>query len=269
MSRKQAIALNGSGKSRSNLALACLILLLIANPIIRAQDSNNKHHILFIGNLLITVNSMPNQLKSICQDLGVAPELELTIIAKSNVELDYHLKDKDSLNTIRRGEWDTIVFQAHWLEPLSDYEKFALAAEQLSQEAKAVNARVAFFETWALQRGGTNDDILAKEWAGGDFYAMQSRLRAAFEKIARKTGGRVVPVGDAWELVVREHPEIILHSPNGLAPSGCGTYLTACVFTIFLTGEDPRKSTWVPSYRVTEKEAEILREVAYRVVSEN
>ena len=68
------------------------------------------------------------------------------------------------------------------------------------------------------------------------------------------------PVGPAWSIAVKEHPELSLWQEDGSHPTGTGTYLAACVFYAVIFHESPEDL----SYRadLSKETAKILQAVA-------
>jgi hypothetical protein len=58
-----------------------------------------------------------------------------------------------------------------------------------------------------------------------DFPGVSTSYGAA----ARAVNGRLLPAGDAWRKVLREHRDITLYSDDGLHPTLAGSYLAALV----------------------------------------
>jgi len=49
----------------------------------------------------------------------------------------------------------------------------------------------------------------------------------------------LIPVGPAWSMVQKDHPEILLYASDGIHPSPEGVYLTACVAYASISGHSP------------------------------
>jgi len=88
---------------------------------------------------------------------------------------------------------------------------------------------------------------------------MQKRVSAAYARAAEKTATRVARVGDAFQWVIVNNPQIQLFDSDFEHPSACGSYLIACVFVSLLTGKDPSLLDWIPAKGVTAEEARVLR----------
>jgi hypothetical protein len=59
------------------------------------------------------------------------------------------------------------------------------------------------------------------------------------DSLARLNNATYVPVGNAFDFVEKNHPEINLYMDDNKHPSPNATYLAACVFYSMITGESP------------------------------
>jgi hypothetical protein len=222
--------------------------------------------VLFIGNSLTYYNDLPSQVAAMAKDLGVVPPMQTDSMTYPDARLSFYLGAK-AMDKIRNGNWDVVVLQGHGREPLQAPDAFFSAAALLAQEARSAGAEVIFFETWAHASGHYVYKHAA--WSGGNYKEMQARLRIAYSHAAELTKSSVAYVGSIWEMVLEEHEEIKLYVGDGVHPNECGSYLAACVLITFLTDCDPRNTTWLPSYGVTESEAKVLRAYAHRGMTQD
>ena len=88
-------------------------------------------------------------------------------------------------------------------------------------------------------------------------------MTEAYLGIGRKLGAIVVPVGVAWQRVLAEHPEIVLHDKDKSHPNALGSYLAACVFYATLFGKTP-VGLWSPA-GVAPETAKLLQATAWRM----
>lgn len=93
---------------------------------------------------------------------------------------------------------------------------------------------------------------------------MQDLLLSAYRKAATDDGAVLVPVGEAWRSARASYPSIVLFQSDGSHPSVAGTYLSACVFYVALTGHAVPSSAAVPG-GVDPGDATHLRAVALAV----
>jgi hypothetical protein len=97
----------------------------------------------------------------------------------------------------------------------------------LAQEIAAAGAALLFYDTWAYAKG---DPTVS----GDTFDDMTARVLEGYTRQARRTGGRVVPVGLAWATARDRGDE--LWTSDGNHPTRSGTYLAAATFVAVLIG---------------------------------
>lgn len=240
-----------------------LFLLLISIGVAQAEEPTHLR-ILFIGNSITYSNNMPEWVAELSKNLGLDPAVE----TKDESRPYYRFRDQlerdeewAPLASIRQRGWSMVVMQGHQSEPLKTPEDFFAGAARLAEEVRSAGAEPLLFQTYAL---GEGHSIYKEPWSGGSPSVMQDRISKAYAHAAEQVKARVAPIGDAYLLIVTQHPEIKLYNPDRLHPSACGSYLMACVLVAVITGEDPRAASWLPK-GVTEPEARVLREAAARV----
>jgi hypothetical protein len=73
---------------------------------------------------------------------------------------------------------------------------------------------------------------------GDSYSAMQRRIFTSYAGLGDRLDAPVAPVGAAWQSIEQD-PGIELWAGDGVHPTTAGSYLTACVFYVMLTGRDP------------------------------
>ena len=73
---------------------------------------------------------------------------------------------------------------------------------------------------------------------------MQNQINYGYIHIAQELHAIAAPVGPAWSISVKEHPELSLWQDDGSHPTGTGTYLAACVFYIVIFHESPEELSY-------------------------
>jgi hypothetical protein len=106
------------------------------------------------------------------------------------------------------------------------------AARTLVKQVQDSGAKPIFFLTWAHREGFPENEMK-------DYESMQSQISNGYYGIAKDLNVTVAPVGSAWRVVVKEHPDINLWRDDGSHPSKEGTYLAACVFYAVIFNESP------------------------------
>ncbi len=219
-------------------------------------------NILFLGNSYTYGNQLPQLVQTISEAEGTLPQLKTEMMAAGGLQLKDHLARPAHMQALESGNFNVVVLQGQSVEPLLVSGEFQTAARTISDRATAAGVAVRFFETWARREGHL---VYQEAWSGGDPKTMQAGLRAAYSQAAQAGGGEMIPVGDAFELSLQKHPELIIHAPDGSHPSILGSYLAACVFYGFFTRQAIKDFTVLPEH-LDRAEAEKLAAVANEII---
>jgi hypothetical protein len=142
--------------------------------------------------------------------------------------LAQHATHEPTLQKIRSGKWDVVVFQEFSQLPARPRDvrerEMLPPLARLVEEARKAGAVPVLYQTWGRRDGNPGTP-------GDDFHAMTARLREGYHEAARTLGNLVVvPVGDAWERAYKEGRAQELFDPDGSHPAPAGEKLTARTF---------------------------------------
>lgn len=239
----------------ATLAAAVAALLLCAgwllaqpSPEQQSQPKPKKPdtkpvRVLFVGNSYTSAHDLP----AIVRALGAASkpkvDFEIDSITPGGFTLEAHLaaEGKDAPRArIAAGAYDFVVLQEQSQRPILEPDAMLSAARVFAKELAAAKATPVWYATWARQ---------AKP-------ETQADLDKAYEACLAATGGRLAPVGAAWQRVLsakNEKERVVLHDKDGSHPSAAGSYLAGLVIYATLTGKkldglparlaEPRKAT--------------------------
>ncbi len=217
-------------------------------------------NVLFLGNSYTFVNDLPAMTVRFAEAGGA--QVRQASVTLGGATLAGLLGQTAALATIAQGGWSHVVLQGQSLEPAADRAPFLAAAQTLADAVHKTGAAVAFYQTWPRQPG---DAVYQQPWSGGSAPALGQKLRDGYQQAATRAGGVRVPVGDAWQLALTQHPEIALYQPDGSHPQVAGTYLAACVFAVTLFHVDASAVTWTPA-GLAAADASALRTICRQVV---
>jgi|GEM_PF-826541 len=231
-----------TNSSRRLAARAFLLLLaalvasagwLLASPAAEAQQGRKQQsaakpvRVLFVGNSYTSANDLP----AIVRALGAAAkpkvEFEVEAVTPGGFTLEAHLaaEGKDSPRAkIAAGAFDHVVLQEQSQRPILEPDKLLAAARVFAKELAAAKSGAVWYATWAR---------LAKP-------ETQADLDKAYAACWEATGGRLAPVGAAWQRVLTakdEKDRIVLHAADGSHPSAAGSYLAGLVIYGAITGK--------------------------------
>ena len=216
------------------------ILISFAFAVCKAQDTAS---VLFIGNSYTYVNDMPLLVENIANSLGDI--LNYDSQTAGGATFSTHAGNSATYTKINSASWDFVVLQAQSQEPSmaeSIVNNNTLPfAEQIADSAYVNNfcSEVMMFMTWGRENGDPS-------WApNSTFEGMNSRLRAAYIRMADSVQGSVSPVGSAWKYVRDNYPSINLYQADESHPSYEGSYLAACTFYASIYRKSPIGASFI------------------------
>lgn len=211
--------------------------------------------ILFIGNSFTYYNEMPEILNSL--SAAACADIHAERLTYGGYYLTWYTDPEnphgnEAVPLIESRHFDHIVLQEQSAAPAIENEVFSEGVSKLMPHIKASGARPVFYKTWAYGRESAKlSDI------GMGYEEMLFRLTAAYDAEAEKYGAGAVPVGGRFFRLMEDHPVLDLYKEDAYHPNLCGSYLAACLFFKYFTGQNPPDS-WLPE-RLDPGYAKILR----------
>jgi len=176
--------------------------------------------VLFIGNSHTYFNDMPHLFACMCEAL-TGEQTEVTMLAFSNRKLDWHCEEYFSVRfALLYGRYDYCVIQqfGHPIPPIEETEP---SVEKLVHLCKSVGTKPVLYMTWAKKNEPENAGLIS------DIYRTLSMRHHTL----------LAPIGETFEALRTEHPEIDLYWFDGSHASPYGDYLIAATFASLLTGQ--------------------------------
>jgi hypothetical protein len=195
--------------------------------------SNPCQHVLFIGNSYTYVNDLPAMFVRLARSGGHA--IDASMVAEGGWTLSDHIKSSKTLEKIKSQKWDYVVLQEQSQIPASGEARekgMYPSARMLSELIIVGGGQPIFFQTWGHRDGWP-------EMGLNGYDEMQHSLDQGYREIARQLNLPVAPVGDAWELAMRQNSQLVLWQEDGSHPTEEGTYLSACVFYASIFHQSP------------------------------
>jgi hypothetical protein len=243
------------------LFLSLVLLFVSSSCSPRCEDDDSCKRVLFIGNSYTFVNDLPATLTALAKSGD--HRIETGMAAEGGMTLTNHVDAANTANQISSSPWDFVVLQEQ--SQIPSVKQFRIdqmypAARTLVRKIENAGAEPLFFIPWAHRDGWPENGMQT-------YMQMQGQIERGYFDIANELDTPMAPVGFAWAVVVKEHPEIILWQEDGSHPTKEGTYLAACVFYAVLFQESPEGL----SYRadISKDNAAILQKVATEMVLEN
>lgn len=205
------------------LLLLITTFLLFSTHSAIAQEQTIKR-VLFVGNSYTYFWNLPSLVDAMAESRNI--ELETRQSTSGGVNLGMHWRGERNLETlskIEKGKFDAVVLQDHSLRAIEHPDSLQYFGSLLSEKIKAAGARPCFYLTWARQHKPQMQDDISRE----------------YNQVAAKNKTLIAPVGEAWDLALKQRPSLQLHDQDGSHPSTLGAYLNACVFFAVLTNQSP------------------------------
>ena len=249
-------------KSPRNCRVSLVAILLFTQSACDLSPSDNRaappaapsivgiqppHQILFIGNSFTYFNGGIDQhLFQLAASHN--PPLPLNVASQTfpDQNLKGHYRAQATKKALHQQQWDVVILQGYGTEPIHDLrqEEFREFAQLLDREIQRAGAKTVFFMTWAYRNKPK----------------MTEQLRNAYVTSGNALEALVVPVGLAWERVLRARPTAFLYS-DAIHPTLQGTYLSACIFYASLFGESPVGLSYTAG--IAEEDALFLQRIAW------
>lgn len=189
--------------------LACAALLSAAQP--HAAPAAPLR-VLFIGNSLTKANDLPAIVAALAASGG--HERPITqMVAADGFSLEDHWNAGAAQKAIAAGTWDVVVLQQGPSALLESRQLLVSYTRRFAAVIRKAGARPALYMVWPST---------ARQF---DFAGVSTSYTAA----ARAVNGLLLPAGDAWRKVLRDHGDLALYSEDGLHPTFAGSYLAALV----------------------------------------
>ncbi|NCB33728.1 MAG: hypothetical protein EOM64_07590 [Erysipelotrichia bacterium] len=176
--------------------------------------------ILFVGNSHTYFNDMPH-LFSTMMEQGTGSYAEADMLAYSGRDLQWHRQEYFSLRyQLLYGHYDWCIIQqaAH---PFPPEEQTFADAKWIIDLCHVLRIKPAVVTTWS-KKGQPE---------------IQDQMNAFYRHLTEETDALSVPVGDAWQIVRINHPDIELYWADGAHASPTGDYLTAMVLYGAISGQ--------------------------------
>ncbi len=183
-----------------------------------------------------------------------------------------HLDEySETKKKIGEGDWDYVILQeAQWALPFPQSEGRARSIEGYAAMREAVHAynprtRLVMFLDWM-----NLDSIEVIEIATGDTITLsrhqfQDMMTEAALDLADSLKFMVAPIGEAWQRVMDERPDINMMHRDEVHPNDVGGYLQACVYYATIFKKSPeRVRYYCPG--IPEEDSRYLQSIAAETV---
>jgi hypothetical protein len=200
--------------------------------------------ILFIGNSFTARNNVPALVAELAEARG--RQVQHRLISAGGASLRMHWNKGDAQNAFNETAYDYVVLQEQSTLPIKNPQRMHENIRLFDDAIKASGAKTALYLTWARQNAPET----------------QKAINDAYVTVGDELGALVVPVGIAWQELLRRQDHPVLHDKDKSHPAIAGSYLAACVFFAAFFNESP---AGIASNLkgLTQEEANLLQQTAW------
>ncbi len=218
-------------------------------------------NVLFIGNSFTLMNSMPVMFEK----LAISKSIKANVLmsAKGNHTFKMHSERADMYADIKKATWDYVILQGFSRELSYGNEHidtavipyFQKIVDTLQQNNPCV--KILLYMTWGYENGYSYMNEI------GTYEEMSASIESGYRYLAEKYNFPIVPVGNVWMQVRRQHPEYGLYQPDEFHPTKIGSYIVATSFFSAIFRQTP-----VGGYTasIADKVALSIQKIAYDYV---
>ncbi len=206
--------------------------------------------VLFIGNSFTGFSQSSLERFRNASPLG-ADEFGYIILGGSN--LNFHLNQAATVESIRNGNWDYVVLQDHSRQTLFFLDLFDSAVRALTDIIRESGAEPVLFQTWARLEQG-------------NYASRQALVNRRYNELAAELDIHVMSVGQTWLSIYNNDRNYFnrLHDPDRIHQTPLGASLVAGAAYRFMYDTD---LSWAPM-ESTAKRA-VLGNVSTRPAHQN
>jgi len=240
-----------------------LFILIMGSTQLQAANKRDTVRVLFVGNSYVYYNNLAQLINLLTE--GMQTQLICTKSTVGAAHLGEHwrgLRGLRSKEIISQKKYDIVVIQDNSMWPIEHKDSLHLYGAMFCDFIQKQGAKPYLYTTWARQKTPETQPVITQ----------------AYQELSTKTAAVRVPVGDAWQLVREQHPEMNLFFPDGSHPSNLGTFLIALSFIKKITGQLPAKFQTVYNYpdkdgesfrlmQLTEQEMKVCAEMVEQIQS--
>ena len=191
------------------------------------SQSIEDEKVLFVGNSFTFYFNLPLVVESMAKEKGL--NLDVYQSTAGGASLKHHWNGKKELSTrsmLDQQSFSKVILQDYSTNPVMKSKESMKYFKKFIDLLKSQDVEIYLYGTWPVPT------MNGRKFPGID--PIQEALKPLESKKIR-----IVPVGTAFRLFQKEHPNISLFTSDNKHPSPVGVYLAACVFLKTLTGVAP------------------------------
>jgi hypothetical protein len=206
-------------------------------------------NLLFMGNSHTASHGLPQTVAALVRAARPARTVHVEVAPDWGF-LEDHASNPRTLELLDRRRWTFVVLQAQKYSTSGQFSYPIEPAIELARRARASGAVPVLFPEWP-RRG----------------IAETQRIFDLHVSIAQREPACVAPIGQAWDLALGRHPDLVLHASDGNHSAAPGALLAAIVIASTMTGAPPDTLPSVAAEGVDAATQSRLRSVAAETVA--
>jgi hypothetical protein len=173
--------------------------------------------LLFMGNSHTSANDLTGTVAQMVR-IGRPERTVAAVEAPGWMFLEQRVQDAASMQLLRSRDWSFVILQAQKYSTSGQFTYSTEEAKQLVRAAREQHALPVLFPEWP--RRGIDET---------------QRIYDLHVSIAQVEPACVAPIGQAWDLALARHPNLVLHASDGNHSAPAGAFLTALVLYATIT----------------------------------
>ncbi|MDF3124989.1 hypothetical protein [Rheinheimera sp. 1928-s] len=205
----------------------------------------DHYKILMFGNSHVRSHNMPGLIRQLILAGRPGALVDMTV-ADGYAYLDERLSGTADLKLLQSLSWSHVILQGQKYSTSGLYSYPVNDSLIWLRAVKAQNATPVLFPEHGQDGNSTEG----------------SRVHQLHQSIVATEPGCVAPVGMAWDKVLQQDPQMILHEADGNHAALAGTFLTALVFYQSITGNNAELLAYFPQIPLSSEQQQFLRQIA-------
>jgi len=223
------------------------------------------------GDVAVSRLGVPKLVEGIARAKG--RKIATEMVVAGGKDWGFHLTQSGTVEVLAAKKWDWVVLQDFSTKPthVGSVEEHLKNGEEFYRRihAGSPGARIMLYETWARAAGNSlygDKGFRDPEEMNEELHRGYAASRAGMEALEAGEQVMIAPVGPAFALSLKKHPELILHAVDKHHASARGSYLAALVLYATLFQDSPVGAVAsFPGVEIDPAEALKLQQIAEEI----
>jgi hypothetical protein len=218
-------------------------------------DTRPAHAVLIIGNSRTYYHDTPSMLKRMADSDHARERYDIVMRAVPGGTLEWSWKDSVTQQLLKEP-WREVIIQAESNAQSRDdaEQRFFDYGKRLISEVGNNGAKPVLIVNWVY-----GEDLFKSNTPGMRSW-LYDKIQDDYAYLSQQTEAQLVNVGRVWEFVRAASSDLPLYE-DGNHPTVQGSYLSALMLYVYLSGKDGSEVTYVPADMSAEQAATIKRVV--------